>query len=73
MNDYYPMIAKAVTGLNAHDRRTLYIRGRDALLAELRAVIPSLSEWVIKNELVAFEEAIRKAEAEEARRAHESE
>ena len=46
MADYYPLIAKAVTGLQTQDRRALYQRGRDALLAELRAVNPPLSEQV---------------------------
>ena len=33
MADYYPLIAKAITGLkNDQDRWTLYERGRDALL-----------------------------------------
>jgi hypothetical protein len=47
MTDYYPLIAKAVAGLNAQNCRRLYERGRDALIAELREVIPPLSEWVI--------------------------
>ena len=69
MADYYPLIAKAVMGLNAQDRRTLYQRGRDALLAELRAVKPPLSERVITDERTAFEEAIRRIESEVAHRA----
>jgi hypothetical protein len=69
MTDYYPLVAKAVAGLNAQDRRMLYGRGRDALIAELRAVIPPLSEWVTTKERLAFEEAIRMVEDEAAHRA----
>jgi hypothetical protein len=72
MAEYYPLIAKAVTGLyNGQDRRRLYECGRNALVTELRAVRPPLSESVISKERLAFEEAVRKVEAEEARRAHE--
>ena len=72
MADYYPLIAKAVTGLvDAQDRRVLYQRGRDALLAELRAVNPPLSERVITDERIAFEEAIRRIESEAAYRTEE--
>ena len=61
MADYYTLIAKAVVGLgNAQDRRTLYERGRNALLAELEAVRPPLRQTVITKERLAFEEAIRK-------------
>jgi hypothetical protein len=39
MADYYSLIAKAVAGLeNAQERRTLYERGRNALLDELGAI-----------------------------------
>jgi len=41
-------------------------------MAELRAVRPPLSESVLAKERLAFEEAIRKVEAKEARRAHQS-
>jgi hypothetical protein len=51
---------------NGHDRRRLYERGRNALVSELRAVKPPLSESVIAKERLAFEEAIRKVEAEAA-------
>jgi hypothetical protein len=71
MADYYPLIAKAVTGVSAQDRRTLYERGRNALLAELEAVRPPLRQSIITKELLAFEEAIRKVEAEAAHRAAE--
>lgn len=67
------LIAKAVMGLyNGQDRRRLYEHGRNALLAELRALRPPLSDAVIAKERLAFEEAIRKVEADAAHRAQES-
>jgi hypothetical protein len=74
MADYYPLIAQAVIGLdNGQDRRRLYERGQNALVTELRAVRPPLSESVIAKERLDFEQAIRKVEAELAHRAHGSE
>jgi hypothetical protein len=65
MADYYPLIAKAVAGLqNAQDRRALYERGRAALIAELEAIRPPLGRTIIYKERLAFEEAIRKVETE---------
>jgi len=74
MADYYPLIAKTARGLQtAQERRSLYERGRDALLAELEAIKPPLLQSTVKRELIAFEEAVREVEAEIARRAHGSE
>ena len=67
MADYYPLIAKAVTGLEkstGETRRALYDRARTALLAQLRGVEPALSEADITRERLALEEAIRKVEGE---------
>ena len=71
MADYYPLIARAVTGLDkgtGEARRALYERARIALVAQLRGVVPALSEADITRERLALEEAIRKVEAEAARR-----
>src|SRR5579885_3569585 len=71
MADYYPLIAKAVAGLDkstGETRRALYDRARTALLAQLRDVVPALSEPDITRERLALEEAIRKVEAEAVRR-----
>src|SRR5215475_13718184 len=71
MADYYPLIAKAVSGLDkstSEARRALYDRARMALLAQLREVEPSLTEPEITRERLALEEAIRKIEAEAKRR-----
>ena len=72
MADYYPLIVRAVSGLEKNTgegRRALYERARSALVAQLRGVIPPLGETEITRERLALEEAIRKVEAEAARRA----
>jgi hypothetical protein len=72
MTDYYPLIAKAVAGLEKNtgdQRRALYERARTALVAQLRGLDPPLSESEITRERLALEEAIRKVEAEAARKA----
>jgi hypothetical protein len=70
MADYYPLISRAVAGLeknNGENRRALYERARAALLAQLRGVTPALNESDITRERLALEESIRKVEAESAR------
>ena len=72
MADYYPLIARAVAGLekNTGDaRRALYERARAALVAQLRSVSPALSESDVTRERLALEEAVRKVEAESVRQA----
>jgi hypothetical protein len=74
MADYYPLIARAVEALDKNtgeNRRALYERARTALVAQLRGVVPALEESEITRERLALEEAIRKIEAESARRARE--
>jgi hypothetical protein len=74
MADYYPLISRAVAGLERNtgeNRRSLYERARNALLDQLRSVTPSLSETDITRERLALEEAIRKVEADVARRMRE--
>jgi hypothetical protein len=71
MADYYPLIARAVAGLEnstGEARRALYERARTALVAQLRGVVPALTESDITRERLALEESIRKVEAEAARR-----
>src|SRR5215468_7766452 len=73
MADYYPLIARAVAGLDpsatGEQRRALYERARTALIAQLRGVTPPLSESEITRERLTLEEAIRKVEQEAAQRA----
>ncbi|HWV41241.1 hypothetical protein [Pseudorhodoplanes sp.] len=71
MADYYPLIQRAIAGLDKNTgeaRRALYERARTALVAQLRGVDPPLQEAEITRERLALEEAIRKVEAEAARR-----
>src|SRR3569623_399940 len=72
MADYYPLIARAVAGLDPNasgeSRRALYERARTALIAQLRGVQPPLTEAEITRERLALEEAVRKVEAEAAHR-----
>ena len=71
MADYYPLIARAVNGLDkstGEARRALYDRAREALVTQLHGVEPALSESDITRERLALEEAIRKVEGEAARR-----
>ena len=72
MADYYPLIARAVAGLDKNtgeNRRALYERARSALVNQLRGVEPALEESDITRERLALEEAIRKLEVEAAKRA----
>jgi hypothetical protein len=72
MTDYYPLIARAVAGLDKNtgdQRRALYERARTALVAQLRGLDPPLTESEITRERLALEESIRKVEAEAARKA----
>jgi len=71
MADYYPLIARAVSGLEkntAENRRALYDRARAALVSQLRGVQPALDETDITRERLGLEEAIRKVEAEASKR-----
>ena len=76
MADYYPLIARAIAGLDPNapgeSRRALYERARAALIAQLRSVQPALSESEITRERLSLEEAVRKVESEAAQRAREA-
>src|SRR5882724_3310407 len=76
MADYYPLVAKAISGLEKNTgegRRALYERARTALVAQLRGMNdPPLTEAEITRERLALEEAIRKVEAEAARRGRDT-
>src|ERR1700736_5350023 len=75
MADYYPLIARAIAGLDpsapGESRRALYERARSALIAQLRSVDPPLSESEITRERLSLEEAVRKVESEAAARARD--
>ena len=70
MNDYYPLIARAVERLDrstGEARRAVYERARKAI-AQLLSNQPALLDADITKERLALEEAIRKVEAEAARK-----
>src|ERR1700722_1922186 len=75
MADYYPLIARAIAGLDpsapGESRRALYERARAALIAQLRSVEPPLSESEITRERLSLEEAVRTVESGAAPRAHD--
>ncbi|HZQ13575.1 MAG TPA: hypothetical protein VFB31_12275 [Pseudolabrys sp.] len=76
MADYHPLISKAVAGLEKNtgeNRRVLYERARTALVNQLRGIEPALDESDITRERLALEEAIRKVEAEAAKRTRDDE
>ena len=69
MNNYYPVIARAVERLDrstGETRRTVYERAREAI-AQLRSNQPALLDADIIKERLALEEAILKVEAGAAR------
>ena len=71
VTDYQSLIAHAVEGVasdRSATRRALYERARTALVTQLRAVDPPLPESVIAKERFALESAIRKVEADAARK-----
>src|ERR1700682_2773318 len=76
MADYYPLIARAIAGLDPNapgeSRRALYERARGALIQQLRSVQPPLSESEITRERLSLEEAVRKVESEAAQRARDA-
>jgi hypothetical protein len=76
MADYYPLIARAIAGLDpsapGESRRALYERARAALIGQLRSVEPPLSESEITRERLSLEEAVRKVESEAAQRARDA-
>src|SRR3979411_2628197 len=75
MADYYPLIARAISGLDpsapGDSRRALDGRARAARIAQRRSVQPPLSESEITRERLSLEEAVRKVESEAAQRARE--
>ena len=69
--NYYRLIARTVKGLDrssAEARNAVYERARKALVAQLRFNQPALSKADIAKERLVLEEAIRKVEAEAARK-----
>lgn len=66
MADYFPVLSRAVAGLEtntAEARRAVYERARAAIVRQLRAIEPPLPEEDIAREQSQLEEAIRRIEA----------
>ncbi len=67
MADYYPLIAKAVAGLQSstpETRGAIYQRARNALLGQLRRLDPPIPESDVARESASLEDAIARLEAE---------
>ncbi|BCJ89905.1 hypothetical protein IZ6_06400 [Terrihabitans soli] len=67
MADYYPVLTRAISGLDpntAETRRGVYERARQAIVKQLRGYDPPLSESEITKERLNLEEAVRRIEAE---------
>jgi hypothetical protein len=70
MTDFYPLVLAALSKLERNTpeaRQALYQRARTTLADRLRGLDPPLSAQRIMEERLAFEEAVRKAEADWAR------
>ena len=75
MANYYPLIAGVVDALknsSAELRRSVYENARIGFLEQMRKHDPPLDDSCIRKEQMAFEEAIRKVEAEQMSRAKDS-
>jgi hypothetical protein len=67
MADYYPLLAKAISGLKdstPEARTAIYDRARKALLGQLRGMQPPAPDHAIEREANALEEAIARLELE---------
>ncbi|MGO9390294.1 hypothetical protein [Rhodoblastus sp.] len=65
MADYYPLLAKAVSGLKnstPEARHAIYERARKALLGQLRSMQPAAPESAVEREALALDEAIARLE-----------
>jgi len=67
MAEYYPLLAKAVSGLSnstPEARRSIYERARKALINQLRSIQPPIAEADIDRESDSLDAAIARLEAE---------
>jgi hypothetical protein len=68
MTDYYPLIARAIAGLDGdapgESRRALYERARALLIQQMRHADPPVSRSEITSEQLSLEEAIKRVEVE---------
>ncbi len=67
MAEYYALLARAISRLQANSevtRREIYVKARNALIQQLKAISPPLSAAEISRQRLELEEAIRKIERE---------
>ncbi len=67
MAEYYAVLSRAVASLEASTpeaRRAVYDKARNALIAQLKAIVPPLPTSEISRQRLELEEAIRRAERE---------
>ena len=67
MADYYPLLAKAVAGLDPNTpeaRDGIYQRARSALRRQLAGIEPPVPEMVINREMASLEDVFLRIEAE---------
>ncbi len=69
MAEYYAVLSRAVASLEANTpeaRRAVYDKARNALIGQLKAIVPPLPTSEISRQRLELEEAIRRAEREAA-------
>ncbi len=67
MAEYYAVLSRAVASLEANtpeSRRAVYDKARNALIGQLKAIVPPLPTSEISRQRLELEEAIRRAERE---------
>ncbi len=67
MAEYYAVLSRAVASLEGNTpeaRRAVYDKARNALIAQLKAIVPPLPTSEISRQRLELEEAIRRAERE---------
>jgi hypothetical protein len=69
MAEYYAVLSRAVSSLEVNTpetRRAVYDKARNALIGQLKAIVPPLPTSEISRQRLELEEAIRRAEREAA-------
>lgn len=69
MAEYYAVLSRAVASLETNTpeaRRAVYDKARNALIGQLKAIVPPLPTSEISRQRLELEEAIRRAERESA-------
>jgi hypothetical protein len=70
MADYYPLLAKAIAGLDPNtpeSRGAIYDRARSALLRQLAGIDPPVAQAIVERELNALEHVFLRLEQENER------